>query len=439
MKLTFWGVRGSIPAPVSSQIIYDKVKFVLQEAASRQLDLQNPALLANFVNTLSLEAKSTVGGNTTCITLETDDHLIIFDAGSGMRELGRYLLTREFGKGKGRASIIFTHTHWDHIQGFPFFVPAFIPGNRFDIYHVHPYVPRVLEQQMTYEVYPVDFHGLKSDIKFHQIQEGDVLELGDLRISNIDLHHPGKAYSYRVDNQDYSIVLATDGEYKQLGTSHTKRYIDFYNGADVLIFDAQFSVRESIIKEDWGHSSGLIGADIARAARVKQLILFHHDPTSTDAEIMVALRQTREYLAQYDQGALLKVDVAREGWELDFNRNGHFTIEETDVEGSLCLLLSGQFDAQASEKFTKYILDVVQNGTTQRIILDMNGLDKLTMAGIRALLDARSNVYSLAMVNLSGSVYRVIELAGLTDFFAIYETIDDVIDVLNDASIKAPS
>jgi anti-anti-sigma factor len=431
MKLKFWGVRGSIPAPISSQLIEEKVKSALQEAAKQQLNLQDSEALAGFLKSLLPQAKSTIGGNTTCITLETEDHLIIFDAGSGMRELGRYLMKREFGKGQGKASIFFTHTHWDHIQGFPFFMPAFIPGNQFDIYHIHPYVPQVLQQQMVYEVYPVEFQGLRADMTFHQIQETDVIQLGDVRISSIELQHPGKAYSFRMDSGDYSLVLATDSEYKQLGTSHTKRYIDFYQGADILIFDAQFSVREAIIKEDWGHSSGLIGADIAKAAQVKQLILFHHDPTSTDEEILQALKQTREYLAQYDEAALPHVEVAREGWELTFKKSKEFTIEENDLGGVLCLSLSGHFDAQASEKFNKYLLDLAKNGDNQRLILDMLGLEELTMAGVRALLDARSDVYSLAMVNVPDSIHRVIELAGTTDFFAIYDSINDVVEAMS--------
>lgn len=436
MKLKFWGVRGSIPAPTLPLAIREKVLSALQEAAKKNIDLQNPATLENFVNSLTLDVNSTIGGNTTCITLETDEHLIIFDAGSGMRELGRYLMAREFGKGMGHASIFFTHTHWDHVQGFPFFVPAMVAGNRFDIYHIHPYVPKVLERQMTPEVYPVNFHSLQSEINFHQLKPGEAFQLGDLHISNIELNHPGKAYSYRVDDGKHSIVLATDGEYKQLGSSHTKRYIDFYHEADLLIFDAQFSVRESIIKEDWGHSSGLIGADIARAAQVKQLVLFHHDPTSTDQEIMLALQQTREYLAQHDKGTLLKVDVAREGWGINFDQQSKFEIKETNLDGILCLSLAGRLDDQASEKFTTYILDLVQNGNTQKVILDMVGLEEMTMAGIRALLEARSNVYSLSIVNLPDSIYRVIELAGTTDFFAIYESMNDVADVMNNSSMK---
>jgi len=416
-----------LPAPLRAEAIKEKVLLGLREAASAGIDLQDELALMEFVDNLSPDISGTIGGNTTCLTLETDDLFIIFDAGSGMRELSRYLMTREFGQGKGHAHIFFTHTHWDHIQGFPYFVPAFIPGNQFDIYHVHPYVPEVLKRQMTAQTFPADFAMLPAEIRFHQLEPEQPISLGDLRIGNIELHHPNKAYAYRVDSADYAVVLATDGEYKRLDRPSIKQYLDFYHNADVLIFDAQYSVREAIIKEDWGHSSALIGADIAREAKVKRLVLFHHDPISTDEEILRTLKQTQEYLSHSDKGMLVRVDAATEGMEIRFNQSGNFKIEEETLEPFVRLALYGQFDAQASETFTQHIMDLVQNRHAEKIILDMGGLQELRMAGIRALLDARRNVYSMALVNLSDHVYRVLELAGTADFFAVYRTLDDVL------------
>ena len=426
MKLKFWGVRGSLPAPVSPYEIEAKIKAALQLAAERNVPLQDREALESFARVLPLDIESTVGGNTTCITLETDEQLIIFDAGSGMRNLGRELMKREFGQGNGHAALFFTHTHWDHIQGFPFFMPLFVPGNRFDIYHIHDYVPRVLANQMSAEVYPIDFHQLPAEINFHQIKPDQVMSLDNLQISHIELNHPGKAYSYRVDDGEYTFVLATDGEYKQLGTSHTRRYIDFYQEADVLIFDAQFSVREAIIKEDWGHSSALVGTDIARAARAKRLFLFHHDPTSTDAEILTARNQAREYAAQQTSSPTLKIDVAQEGFELDLRQAGDFVLKEYSLDGVFCLALAGRFDAQASEIFSEYIAEIVRDGEIQKIILDMDKVESMTIAGIHALLDARRNFVSLSIVNLPETVQRVIELAETADFFAIYDSMSDV-------------
>lgn len=428
MKLKFWGVRGSIPSPLSPQIIKDKIAQTLKRAALEKIDLQNSIELENFISNLPLESYSTIGGNTTCITIETDNNLIIFDAGSGMRELGRYLMTREFGRGKGHAHIFFTHTHWDHIQGFPFFVPAFITGNQFDIYHLHHYVPQVLENQMVSEVFPAQFGTLPSQIRFHQLQEGQTITLGNLEIVNKQLQHPGQAYAYRVSNKYHTIVLATDGEYKQLDSTSLKQYIDFYYKADVLIFDAQFSMRESVIKEDWGHSSALIGVDIARDAKVKQLILFHHDPTSSDQEIMAVLKKARDYIAHSGKSMPARVDVAKENLEINFNKPYNFTITQTEIAHTICLTLAGQFNAKASEVFTKHILNSIPTNEPQKIILNMVNLTDLTMAGIRALLDARRNIYSMALINIPDSIYHVLELSGTTDFFAIYNTIDDALN-----------
>ncbi len=124
---------------------------------------------------------------------------------------------------------------------------------------------------------------------------------------------------------------------------------------------------------------------------------------------------------------LVRVDAATEGMEIRFNQTGNFKIEEEELDQFVRLTLYGQFDAQASEAFTRYIMELVQNKQAEKIILDMGNLQELTMAGIRALLDARRNVYSMALVNLSDSVYRVLELAGTADFFAIYHTLDDVL------------
>jgi len=143
---------------------------------------------------------------------------------------------------------------------------------------------------------------------------------------------------------------------------------------------------------------------------------------------MRALKETREYLAHNNKGILIEVDVATEGMEINFDQAGNFAIKEVQIEQALCLELSGQFDGQASEIFTEYVLDVIKTGRANSIILDMSDLSELTMAGIRALLDARRNTYSMAIVNVPESVYRILELAGTTDFFAIYNSLDDALN-----------
>lgn len=439
MLLKFWGTRGSIPAPIRPEQVEQKIIAALEVAGREQINLFNAKVLREFATSLSLNG-STVGGNTTCVTIELEDELIIFDAGSGIRELGDYLMDESiqrakkfgFARGKGHAHLFFTHTHWDHIQGLPFFKPIHVPGNTFEIYHVHEYVPDVLARQMEPEFFPLQYNQIAATLEYHRMEEGAQVEVGDATITNIELKHPGKAYAYRVEADNATAILATDGEYKSLDYTSTKKYSKFYANADVLIFDAMFSVRESFVKEDWGHSSALIGADIAKEANVKRLLLFHHDPASTDAEIMRVWQETKEYLGQR-RGAP-EVLVAQEGMELELNNPpaiSEFAIKDHVEKGVIFMTLSGKFGAHATEQFRDHLAESLQAHHTDKVVLKMENLSELTIAGIRALVDARRNVLTLALVAVPENIYRVFELAGTTDFFAIYKDIDAALSALN--------
>ena len=440
MLLTFWGTRGSLPAPIKPDQVEQKVFAALQMAGENKINLSDPATLRDFVANLSV-AGSTIGGNTTCITMEFGDTLFIFDAGSGIRELGYYLMSAKdektkkwgFHRGKGHAYIFFTHTHWDHIQGFPFFNPLHVAGNVFDIYHVHEYVPQSLAKQMESTVFPLQFDQISATLNFHQLQEGERIKIDRAIVSNIELKHPGKAYSYRVEVDNAIAIVATDAEYQSLDNIDTLKYRNFYANADVLVFDAMFSVRESFVKEDWGHSSALIGADMASEANVKRLLLFHHDPASSGGEIYRIRRETEEYLER--QGKDLEVIVAKEGLSLDLYNptvTTDFHIKDRVENGVLYLTLSGKFGGQATERFRKHLSHSLNSHDgTDKVILKMEDLTELQMAGIRALVDARRSVMSLALVAVPENVYRVIELSGTTDFFAIYDDEETAISALN--------
>ena len=431
MLVKFWGVRGSIPSPLPSTQIQSKVVRALHEAAARQIDLSNPQAIDEFVAGLPLSIRGVVGGNTSCITVETPEGLVIFDAGSGIRKLGIALMEREFGQGKGQASVFFTHTHWDHIQGFPFFRPAFVPGNRFTIFCLHPYVEQVMVDQMKAEWFPVQFDHLEADLEFKRIKEGEAVKVAGLEIRSKSLQHPGTAYAYRIENGTSSLVLATDGEYKNLSASHTKEYIDFYAGADLLIFDGMFSVRESFIREDWGHSSALIGADIARQAGVKQLVLFHHDPASEDDEIWRIYQETLEYLSQDFTTVPPGVTVATEGMEINLSDKHDFTVR-TQTAGDVAILsLKGEFDAYGAEVFESQFATLLNQNNLRKVILSLEDVTELSMAGVKALLEARKQTYSMALARLPSHIHRVLELAVTTDFFAIYDEIDAALEALN--------
>ncbi|RME74788.1 MAG: STAS domain-containing protein [Chloroflexi bacterium] len=442
MQLKFWGVRGSIPSPTRPDQIQQKIVDALLLAGRQNVDLSNPDAVRQFVDSLSFLG-STVGGNTTCITVELDDTLIIFDAGSGIRELAEALMDRNsewaqkyrFYSGQGHAYLFFTHMHWDHIQGLPFFRPMNVAGNVFDIYYIHDYVPEVLARQMQYETFPLQFDQFAAVLNFHQLEVGQTVEVSGAYITNTELYHPGRAFAYRVEGDDAVVVIATDGEYARLDYAETRRFRDFYANADVLVFDAMFSVRESFIKEDWGHSSALIGADIARSAGVKKLLLFHHDPTNTDEEISRVLQETQEYLgdAPYPE-----VMVAQEGLALTLGAsepNTDFFIDDYLEEGIVFIRLSGKFSPHVTEKFRKHLLTAVQKYNADKVVLDMSSLSELTIAGIRAMVDARTQVLTLALVGLPSRIHRVLEISGTTDFFAIYESKEAALSALNSSAL----
>ncbi|HXV42937.1 MAG TPA: MBL fold metallo-hydrolase [Anaerolineae bacterium] len=439
MLLRFWGTRGSIPAPVRPDQVEQKIVAALEAAGREQINLFNPKVVREFAASLSFSG-STAGGNTTCVTIELENDLIIFDAGSGIRELGDYLMDESneqakkfgFSRGKGHAYLFFTHTHWDHIQGLPFFKPIHVPGNVFDVYHIHEYVPDVLARQMEQEFFPLQYHQIAASLKYHRLEEGAQVEVAEATLTNIELKHPGKAYAYRVEADNAIAILATDGEYKSLDYASTKKYSKFYANADVLIFDAMFSVRESFVKEDWGHSSALIGADIAKEANVKRLILFHHDPASSDAEIMRVLQETKEYLGH--RRGVPEVIVAQEGMEIELNNPpviSDFSIKDQVEKGVIFMTLSGKFGAHATEQFRDHLARSLQTYQTDKVVLKMENLSELTIAGIRALVDARRSVLTLALVAVPENIYRVFELAGTTDFFAIYKDVDAALAALN--------
>ena len=439
MLLSFWGTRGSIAAPVSPDHVEQKLLAALEAVRDQNVDLAQSDAIHQFVSELSL-AGSTVGGNTTCVTLEHDGGLFIFDAGTGIRCLGEYLMSdknervRNYGfrRGNGHGYLFFTHTHWDHVQGLPFFKPLHVPGNVFDVFHVHDHVPQSLADQMDPRYFPLQFDQIGATLNFHKMGEGEQLNLGGCVISNIELKHPGKAYAYRVERDNAVVILATDGEYQSLDNTDTLKYRNFYANADVLIFDSMFSVRESFIKEDWGHSSALIGADIASEAGAKRLLLFHHDPAANDLEIVRILHETREYLER--QGKNMEVEIAQEGLEIRLENptiTADFHITDRIERGVIVMSLAGIFGGRATERFKKQLAHSVQSHQSDKVILQMDGVEALHMAGLRALVDARRTVMSLALVGVPEDVFRVIELSGTTDFFAIYDDDESALMALN--------
>ena len=315
MRIKFWGVRGSIPAPVSSKEIRNKITKALEGAQG--VDLADPQAVDGYIDSLPLSIKGSAGGNTSCVEVEAGDAHLIFDAGSGLRELGLELMRGRYGQGRGEAHFFMSHTHWDHIQGFPFFVPAYVPGNRFHIYSPKKDIKdRFIIQQIDQDMFPMRLEDMGAELEFVRIPREGV-DVNGVRVDCIPLHHPGGSHAYRVRQGDKTLVYATDGEYQDLSNKALQPYLEFFAGADALIFDSMYTFSESVAKEGWGHSTSLVGVDMAVKTGVKRLILFHHEPTYSDETLEEITIKTEQYHALVREQGPLEVTLAVEGEELE--------------------------------------------------------------------------------------------------------------------------
>ncbi len=253
------------------------------------------------------------GGNTSCVKLKAGESLFILDAGTGIRELGRTLS----GTGeKVSAFLLFTHTHWDHIQGFPFFAPAYDPGNEFIVYGPRS-MDRSLEDtfklQFDPNYFPVSVSDLSSRIRFRDLTE-ESFSCGPVDISTVYLNHPGMTLGYAFKRSGRKICYITDneltGEAGAESVDGAGRLSEFISGSDLCIMDAQYTDLEYPEKRGWGHSPIGRVLSLAEGAGVSRLILFHHDPDHTDEDMDLILDSARERSG-------ISVDAAREGDSLD--------------------------------------------------------------------------------------------------------------------------
>jgi len=284
-RVTFWGVRGSIPTPGDHTARY--------------------------------------GGNTPCVAVEGagsgNAALLVLDAGTGIRELGSVLQER----GPGEIDLLLSHTHWDHIQGFPFFAPFFAPGNTIRIWGPKQGdvdLEVILRQQMHPVVFPVPLDGLAAHLDVTHVGN-EAVEVAGFNVRNIRLRHPGTTLGYRLDplNGGPSLAYITDnelgtgGEY-DVGPSWRAQLLRFLDGADVLVHDAMYSEGELERHRGWGHSSVNEAVALAREARVDRLILFHHRPEHSDADIDRLVHDAQEMATNSDHP--LDVIAAAEGLAL---------------------------------------------------------------------------------------------------------------------------
>lgn len=295
VRLRFWGVRGSIPSPGPETVYY--------------------------------------GGNTSCVEVRVGSDIIVLDAGSGLRRLGLELV-KEFKERPMQLNLLITHTHWDHIQGFPFFLPAYNPKNKVTIYGfegARQGLQSTLSSQMESPYFPISMQQMPGHIAIRELREMN-FNINQLPVRAQFLNHPGICTGYRLMTPAGSISYLPDIElYRGLRhrlnsetdtTPHKKddvppedrKLIEFIRDSDVLILDSQYDAAEYEQHVGWGHSCVEDSVAFAIHTNVKRLFLFHHDPDHTDDQITRMLERAREMAARHKSGLI--VEAAREGYEL---------------------------------------------------------------------------------------------------------------------------
>ena len=315
MKVRFWGVRGSFPVPGVSTNRY--------------------------------------GGNTSCVEVQTDPDArsteaprIIIDAGTGIRKLGKELMAGEFGEGKGAAHLLVSHTHWDHIQGLPFFAPLYNKGNKLHVYARHrddTHLRAVFAQQSETPYFAVPFDQVKADCYFRELVEGARFEIGPVQVTCTRLNHPWIAMAYRLDYDGGSVAYVTDtapfrdilieqefirqpprpgdplkpDDAAKLAAMRAG-VVRLCEGADLVIYDTQFTPEEYAQKPHWGHSCPEDAIEIAQAAGARTLALFHHAPERSDEGVDRILAAAR----QDPRARGLEIIAAAESMEVTVGKDG---------------------------------------------------------------------------------------------------------------------
>lgn len=278
MKIIFWGTRGSVPAPGRDTVVY--------------------------------------GGNTPCVEVVFEDGTdVIVDAGTGIRELGNRLLTT--GR-KADAFLLFSHYHWDHIQGLPFFTPGYVKGNRVRVFGLPgpgDEVRKILSRQMEQPFFPASMDLTFPMVEFEDLPSG-VINLGSGRVTYIRTNHPDPCLGYKFQENGRTFIYFTDNELFPPNAMQTPRsdIVAFCREADVLVHDAQFTRAELPTRAGWGHSSNVDAVDLANEAHVSELHLFHHDPARKDKSVEAMLNEARQH--SISSGSRLKVNACVEGEEL---------------------------------------------------------------------------------------------------------------------------
>ncbi len=307
-QLIFWGTRGSLPVSLTHRDIREKIVAALTAANGKQF--RTRLALDDFVDNLPFAVNGTFGGNSSCVEIvgEGPEHFIC-DMGSGARPLGRAKIA-QFGVPNPQTYHVFiSHPHWDHLMGFPYFAPMYIPGNRIVIHGCHPELENSVRLQMQAPSFPVDYAQAGATIEFDLMTPDKAHYIAGINVTPKKQLHAGDSYGYRFESLTRTVVYSTDSEHRLDNRDEHDEFVKFFAKADAVIFDAMYSLAEAVsVKADWGHSSNVVGVELCQAAGAKRLVLFHHEPVHDDKQLSRLVAETRR-LEQITRGSRQPLEI----------------------------------------------------------------------------------------------------------------------------------
>lgn len=298
MQITLCGVRGSIPTPLSSEEVLQRI---ISQSDGEQISVRK-------LKSLAKSGRLSYGGDTSCVVVEDQDTAIIIDAGTGIRRVNNM----DVGQAK-EIHLLLTHLHWDHIQGLPFFKAMYTPGCKVHIHSVVDIktIKKAFKQQWTEPFFPVPYAAVAPQLEFHQLDMKD--KIGSLKIEAIKLAHPFPTYGYKVSSKTSSYAHFSDTEISLLKASEKTKYKNFLKNVDFVVADSQFDPQEVIEYKTWGHSCVHQFIDILAGGKPKTLGLFHYNPMESEEKIDDIFKKAKAYQKKVEGGSAIKLITCIEG------------------------------------------------------------------------------------------------------------------------------